>query len=114
MAQAHGGLGELIAVVYMGLAIAAWILLRRQGLPPWLTGTAHALLGVQILLGIVLFVRNPNLVPWTHVLFGLLTIPALATVVPLRKRFSRNAAVAISSALTGVSALVAVMIAMMR
>ncbi|ACZ37758.1 hypothetical protein [Sphaerobacter thermophilus] len=114
MNQAHGGLGELLVIVYLGIAIASWILARRQGLPPWLTGTAHALLGVQIIMGIILFVRNPNLVPWTHVLFGLLTIPAIMLVVPLRQRIGRNPAIAVSSAAAGLCALVAVIIAMTR
>lgn len=114
MAAAHGGLGELLVVVYLGIAIASWILARRQGLPAWLTGTAHALLGVQIIMGVILFVRYPNIMPWTHVLFGLLTIPAIVLVVPLRKRLGRNPAVAISSAAVGLCALVAVIIAMTR
>ncbi|MBX5444160.1 hypothetical protein [Sphaerobacter sp.] len=114
MNQAHGGLGELLVIVYLGIAIASWILARRQGLPPWLTGTAHALLGVQIIMGIILYVQHPNIMPWTHVLFGLLTIPALLLVIPLRQRIGRNAAIAVSSAAAGLCALVAVIIAMTR
>ena len=52
--------------------------------------------------------------PWTHVLFGLLTIPALLLVIPLRQRIGRNAAIAVSSAAAGLCALVAVIIAMTR
>ncbi|MDI3339696.1 MAG: hypothetical protein QJR03_04110 [Sphaerobacter sp.] len=114
MANAHGGLGELLVIVYLGIAIASWILARRQGLPAWLTGTAHALLGVQIIMGIILYIQHPDIMPWTHVLFGLLTIPAIALAIPLRKRVGRNVAVAASSALAGLCALVAVIIAMTR
>ena len=114
MAHVHGGLGELIVILYLGIAIASWALARRQGLPAWLTGTAHALLGVQIVLGIILFVRNPHAVPWTHPVFGLLALLALGLMAPLRRRYSRGAAIGISSAVVGLLALVAVTIAVTR
>ncbi|HUZ00677.1 MAG TPA: hypothetical protein VMU89_10025 [Thermomicrobiaceae bacterium] len=114
MAQFHGGLGEALVVIYLGIAVASWILARRQGLPAWLTGTAHALLGIQIVLGIILFVRHPHAVPWTHPVFGLLAVLALGLMAPLRRRYSRGAAIGITSLVVGILALVAVTIAVTR
>lgn len=114
MADAHGGLGELLVVVYLGMAIASLALAQRDGLPPWLTGAAHALLGVQIIMGIILFARNPDIMPWTHAAAGLLTVPALGLLVPLRNRFGRNYARAITFFVVGLLAVIAVVIAMTR
>lgn len=114
MFEAHRGLGELLVVVYLGIAIASFVLARRKGLPAWLTGTAHALLGVQIILGIILYVRNTSAVPWTHPLFGLLAAAALGLVVPLRNRIGRNRAIAVSALTTGICAAIAMAIAMAR
>ncbi|HET9016358.1 MAG TPA: hypothetical protein VFN57_12235 [Thermomicrobiaceae bacterium] len=107
----HRGLGEAIVIVYLGIAIASWILARRDGLPSWLTGIAHTLLGIQVIIGIVLFVQHPHAVPWTHVLFGGLAVLSLGLMAPLRRRFGRGPAIGITSLVVGVFALVAVTIA---
>ena len=114
MSDAHGGLGELIAVLYLAIAIGSIIMARRGGLPAWVTGTAHALLTVQVILGIILFIRFPDIMPWSHVIFGLLTIPAIGLAVPLRKRLGRARGVAASAAIIFVLSTIAVVIAMTR
>ena len=114
MANAHGGLGELLVALYLVVAILSFVLARRNGLPAWLTGTAHALLGVQIIMGIILYVRHPHVMPVSHVIAALLTIPALGLMAPLRKRFGRAQAVGISASLVTVLAAIAVVIAKTR
>lgn len=111
MIDAHRDLGELIVIVYLGIALASLMLAQREGLPAWLTGTAHALLGVQIILGIILYVEHPHAVPWTHPLFAALAVVSVGLMVPLRRRFGRNTGTAISSLLAGIFAVVAVVIA---
>jgi hypothetical protein len=86
MLTVHGNLGEFLVVIYIGVAIFAAILANRGGLPSWVTGIAHGLLTVQVLFGVILLIRNPTAAPWHHILFGLLTIPALGLMFPLRKR----------------------------
>ena len=114
MAEAHGGLGELLVVVYLAIAVASLVVANRGGLPAWLTGTAHALLGVQVILGIILYIRNPDIMPWTHALFGLLTIPALALMAPMRRRYGPARGLAVSALAVAILAAVAVGIATMR
>ncbi len=111
MIEAHGGLGELLVVLYLAVAVGSLLASRRGGLPAWVTGTAHALLGVQIVMGLILLVRYPSAVPWTHPLFGLLTVPALALAAPLRRRFGRARGVALDALLIAVLAGIALAIA---
>ncbi|MEX2425437.1 MAG: hypothetical protein WD401_01620, partial [Thermomicrobiaceae bacterium] len=66
MLTAHGSLGEFLVIVYLALAVLAAILANRGGLPAWVTGIAHGLLTVQLILGIILLVRNPSAAPWHH------------------------------------------------
>lgn len=114
MIEAHKGLGELVVIVFLGLALASIFMSGRKGLPSWLAGVGHALLGVQILMGIYLIIKYPHAVSWLHPLFALLAVVCVVAVVPLRKRFSRNAAMAMSSAGAGICAVIALAIAMAR
>lgn len=86
MITVHAMLGESLVIVYLLVAIFAAVLANRGGLPAWVSGIAHGLLTLQVLLGVVLFFRNSDAAPWHHFVFGLLTIPALGLIFPLRKR----------------------------
>ncbi len=114
MAQAHGGLGELLVALYLVIAILSFVLAKRNGLPAWLTGTAHALLGVQIIMGIILYAKHPHIMPVSHVIAALLTIPALGLMAVLRKRIGRAQAVGVSASIVTVLAAIAVVIAKTR
>ena len=114
MAEAHGGLGELLVALYLVIAILSFVLAKRNGLPAWLTGTAHALLGVQLIMGIILYAKHPHIMPVSHVIAALLTIPALGLMMPLRKRLGRAQAVGISASVITVLAAIAVVIAKTR
>lgn len=114
MADAHGGLGELLVVLYLVIAILSFVLAKRNGLPAWVTGTAHALLAVQIIMGIVLYIRNPDIMPISHVIAALLTIPAVGLMAPLRKRIGRPRAVGVSAFIVATLAAIAVVIAETR
>jgi len=112
--DAHGGLGELLVVVYLAIAILAFVLARRNGVPTWLTGTAHALLAVQIIMGIILYIEHPHVMPVSHVIVALLTIPAVGLMVPLRSRLGKPRAVGVSAFIVALLALIAVIIAKTR
>lgn len=114
MSDIHMRLGELLVVVYLAIAIGSFLLARRNGLPTWVTATAHALLGVQIIFGIIIYARNTDIMPLSHVIVGLLTLPALALVVPLRPRMGRARAVAVTSLVVFVLAAIAMGIGMSR
>src|SRR5579875_1571555 len=107
MLEAHKDLGELVVIVFFGLALASIFMSGREGLPSWLASVGHALLGVQIILGIYLIIKHPHAVSWLHPFFAFLAIVCIAAVVPLRKRFSRNAAMAMSTAGAGICAVIA-------
>jgi hypothetical protein len=108
MLTIHGTLGEALVVVYILIAIVAAIMANRGGLPAWVTGIGHGLLTVQVLIGIFLFIRNPAAVPWHHIVFGLLTIPALGLMFPLRKRLGATKGVIIGAIIIAALTTVAV------
>ncbi len=114
MLEAHGGLGEALVIIYLAIAILSFVLARRKGLPAWVTGTAHALLGVQIIMGIILFAEHPHAMPISHVIVALLTIPALGLMAPLGGRLGRARAVGVSASVVTVLAAIAVVIAKTR
>jgi hypothetical protein len=114
MLAIHGNLGELLVLVYLGLAAFAAILANRGGLPKWVIAGAHSLLTLQVLLGLALLIRNPTTAPWTHVVFGLLTIPALGLTFALRKRLGSTRGLIIGSIIVVVILIVAVFTGMAR
>ena len=109
----------VLFVLYLGIAIAAFALAsRRQGeryvLPPWLTGTAHALLGVQVLMGIILFARHPHAMPVSHAVAGIGTVVVLGLMAPLNRRYGRARGLEISALLIALLAAIAIGIAETR
>lgn len=111
MAEAHGTLGEVLVALYLAIAILSFVVARRNGLPAWVTGTAHGLLAIQIIMGIILFVQHPHAMPVSHVVVALLTLPAIGLMAPLRRRIGRAKAVGISSAVVAILAAIALVIA---
>jgi hypothetical protein len=65
-------------------------------------------------MGIILYSRNTDIMPVSHVIAGLLTLPALGLAFVLRRQIGRARALAASSFLVSVLAAVAVVIAMTR
>jgi hypothetical protein len=114
MLTVHGSLGEVLVLVYIAVAILAAIMANRGGLSTWVTGIAHGLLTVQVLLGIALLIRNPTAAPWHHILFGLLTIPALGLMFPLRKRLGPTRGIVIGSVVVAVFIILAVLTGLNR
>jgi hypothetical protein len=114
MLTVHGSLGEFLVLVYIAIAIFAAVLANRGGLPSWVTGIAHGLLSIQVLLGIILLIRNPTAAPWHHILFGLLTIPALGLMFPLKKRLGATRGVVIGAIVVAVITALAVITGLTR
>jgi hypothetical protein len=102
MLTAHGSLGEFLVLVYIAMAIFAAVLANRGGIPAWATGIAHGLLTVQLLLGVILLIRNPSAAPWTHIVFGLMAIPAIGLMFPLKKRLGPVRGVVIGAIIVAV------------
>jgi hypothetical protein len=114
MLAVHGSLGEVLVLVYIAIAILAAVLANRGGLPAWVTGIAHALLTVQLILGIILFIRNPTAAPWHHILFGLLAIPALGLMFPLKKRLGATRGVVVGAVIVAIVLTLAVLTGLTR
>jgi uncharacterized membrane protein YtjA (UPF0391 family) len=114
MLTAHGTLGESLVLVYIVIAVLAAILANRGGVPTWATGIAHAMLTLQLILGIILLVRNPSAAPWHHIVFGLLTIPALGLMFPLKKRLGATRGTVIGAIIVAVMITLAVITGLSR
>ena len=88
MYDAHKGLGSLLFVVYLVILAAVWLLGRRNGRAPgWLVGVAHALLTIQVAMGVILLADDDYDAPWYHPALGLLALLAIGLTPVLRKRF---------------------------
>uniref|UniRef100_A0A7C2W8A2 Cytochrome b561 domain-containing protein n=2 Tax=Thermorudis TaxID=1649508 RepID=A0A7C2W8A2_9BACT len=114
MGAIHGMLGESLAVLYLLVAAGSYLRRRQGGLPAWLTGIAHAFLAIQVVIGVALFVRAPNIITWWHPVVGLLALAALGLAVPLRSRLGRANATAVTALLVAILVLIAVVIARAR
>ena len=86
MLNAHRGLGEGLFVVYLVVMVVIFVLGRRGGsTPAWLIGVSHALLAVQVALGVLLLATGPSVV-WYHPVLGIAAVLAIGLAAPLRKR----------------------------
>src|SRR4051812_24017454 len=92
MFNAHQGLGEILFAIYLVVLVIVYVM-GRQGrvVPSWLTGIAHGLLGLQVLMGIILIAQSKyrNDVPWYHPLLGILAALSLGLTPVMRQRFGR-------------------------
>jgi heme A synthase len=75
---------------------------------------AHSLLTLQIVLGLILLFRNPTNAPWTHVVFGLLAIPALGLTFAMRKRLGSTRGMVVGSIVVAVVLVLAVLTGLTR
>ncbi len=114
MSAIHGMLGESLALLYLLVAAGSYLRRRQGGLPAWLAGIPHALLAAQVLIGVTLFVRAPNIMTWWHPFAGLLALAALGLTILLRPRLGRANATAVTALVVAVLVLTAVMIARAR
>lgn len=114
MSAFHGMLGESLALVYLVIAVASYLRRRQGGLPMWLVGIAHAVLAVQVLVGVTLYVRAPEVISVWHPVVGILALASLGLSVPLRRRLGRANATAVTALVVAVLVLVAVVIARAR
>lgn len=79
MESFHRYLGEGLFVIYVVVMIVVLVLGRRgKDVPPWLTGAAHGLLGLQVAIGLILLMSGGlSGVHWLHPVVGFLVILAL-------------------------------------
>lgn len=89
MEDFHRYLGESLFIVYLVVLIAAFVMTRRgRDVPPWLTGAAHALLAIQVAVGVILLLSGGlRGVHWLHPVVGLLAIAALGLAPVFKGRF---------------------------
>lgn len=114
MESVHRYLGEALFIVYLIAAIIAIISYRRGRTAPMpVIGIAHALLTVQVILGIILIATDGlRGVPWYHPVLGLAALLMLA-VIPtiLRRQFVRGLDMAVGFSIIAILALAAQMAA---
>lgn len=94
MENFHRYLGEGLFIIYLIVMVVALVLGRRdQGVPPWLTGAAHALLALQVAVGLILLADGGlRGEPWYHPVLGLITLLSLGLMPVFRARLRPNMA----------------------
>lgn len=114
MESLHRYLGEALFIIYVIAAAVAFFSYRRgRKIPTPVMAIAHALLTVQVILGIILIATDGlRGVPWYHPVLGLLALLMLA-IIPtvLRKQFVRGLDMAIGFSIIAALALAAQLVA---
>ena len=110
----HGMLGQALVVIYLLIALGSYVRRQQGGLPMWVLGIAHTLLVLQVILGVILYIRAPQSISWVHPLSGIVALLALGLTTPLRRRMGRGEANALSALAVVLFAAIAVGIAEMR
>jgi heme A synthase len=108
LSSLHRGIGEGLFVIYLLAMTVAFIYSRRESKPPaWLYGSAHGLLTLQVVLGLIIITFDGlGGVPWYHPVLGLITLAALGLAPVFQTRFLPGVDTAVLFALIAVLALV--------
>lgn len=108
MENFHRYLGEGLFIIYLIVMIVALVLGRRNAtVPPWLTGAAHALLAVQVAVGLILLADGGlRGEPWYHPVLGIITLLSLGLMPVFRTRFGPTRAPVFLFGLVAVLALI--------
>lgn len=113
MEDIHRYLGEGLFLVYLIVVIVAVIMGRRGRRPPAaVIGVAHALLAVQVVLGIWMWLTDGlGIVPWYHPILGLAAILVIGLTPLFRATLRPGMDAAVLFALVAVLVLAAQLVA---
>lgn len=116
MENFHRYLGESLFVIYIVVMVITLVLGRRgREVPPWLTGVAHGLLGIQVAVGLILIMSDGlRGVSWLHPVVGILAMASLGLAPVFRARLRPGLDKAALFGLVAILALTAQLIAMNR
>lgn len=110
----HGRLGEGLFVIYLIIMGLVWFLGRGgRPTPGWLLGIAHGLLGLQVALGLILVMEEPDrigsdgAVPWYHPVLGIAALLAIGLTPVFKRRFGDRMGVVAGLGAVGLLALLA-------
>ena len=113
MESIHRYLGESLFIIYIFVIIAMLFIGRRdRPVPPALTGIAHGLLGIQVILGIILISEDSDRITIIHPILGLLAIMSLGLTPVLRKRLGKRVGTIATLSVVAVLSLAAMTVAM--
>ncbi len=91
MESFHKYLGESLFVIYVFVMLVVLFVGRRgRPVPSALLGIAHALLAVQVVLGVILISEDADRITIIHPILGLLAIAALGLTPWLRGRLGQR------------------------
>ena len=84
--EIHRYIGEGLFIAYI-VVMAIVFFMGRKGrkAPPAAIGIAHGLLALQVAIGVILFLEEPDRVVWYHPVLGLAAIVALGLTPVFRK-----------------------------
>jgi energy-converting hydrogenase Eha subunit A len=110
MYEFHARLGEGLFLIYFIIIGVIFFMARsNRTVPGWLTGLSHGLLGLQVALGLILLMEEPDRVVWYHPAIGLAAILALGLTPVFRKRLGHTQGTLAGMAVVAVLALIAML-----
>ncbi|GEM_PF-955981 len=113
MESIHRYLGESLFIIYIIVIIAILFIGRRdRPIPAALTGVAHGLLGIQVILGIILISEDADRITIIHPILGLLAILSLGLIPVFRKRLGSRVGTIATLSVVSVLSLAAMVVAM--
>lgn len=104
----HRGLGEGLFLIYFIVMGVVFFLARsNRTVPSWLVGLSHGLLAVQVAVGIILLMEDPDRVVWYHPVLGLAAMLALGLTPVLKRRLGATTGLIALLGIVGILALLA-------
>lgn len=113
MSEFHARLGEGLFLIYFIVIGVIFFLSRgNRAVPGWLLGISHALLFVQVALGLILLMEG-NDIPWYHPVLGIAAILSLGLSPVFKQRLGATRGMMATMTVVGTLALVAMLAATM-
>jgi energy-converting hydrogenase Eha subunit A len=110
MFELHRGLGEGLFLIYFIVIGIVWFMSRsNREVPGWLMGISHGLLALQVAVGVILLMEDPDRVVWYHPAIGLAAILALGLTPVFKKRLGATQGTLATLAVVGILALLAML-----
>ena len=114
MYDIHARLGEgLFLIYFIVIGVIFFMSRSNRAAPSWLIGLSHGLLALQVALGLILLMEEPDRVVWYHPAIGLAAILALGLTPVFKRRLGDAQGTLATMGIVAVLALLAMLVVTM-